>query len=139
MAKHCNLKPHMSSIFYDRSMHDYLLSAEYLIHGQISSVSGRNMVQHITMAPSIYMAMFCNQIEMLTETRIQCNGWMNFDCQYASHLNALHAKLNKLFSRWLEDWFVWSEEDRKIIEILMIILQEEDIIEKRIRSKIMNH
>lgn len=126
----------MSSAFHETGIQDNLKSSEYIVHGQISTISGRNFVEHITMVPNIAVVLFSNRLKFLAQqSRLTCNEWLNFniDAGYAQQLIELHARFNKLFSRWFDEWFIRTEEENHILDIILRILQEEDVIEKRIR------
>lgn len=96
----------MSSAFHETGIQDNLKSSEYIVHGQISTISGRNFVEHITMVPNIAVVLFSNRLKFLAQqSRLTCNEWLNFniDAGYAQQLIELHARFNKLFSRWFDE------------------------------------
>lgn len=135
ISKHCIAEPHISSVFYEEKMRNILYSSDCIVYGQLHEISARNLASQISMVPSISVILFSNQL-MITNTGIQCNGWLNFkvDGEYTRHIVRLHSILNKTFSRFLHD-LVRTDEDEHILKTIITILFEEDGIEKRMRSQ----
>lgn len=125
----------MSSIFHDYGLRNNLFLSEFIVYGEISNISGYDLLSQIVMVPSISVILFSNQLKMMQQTQIQCNEWLNFDAgQHAMPIIKLHSLLNKLFQRWLQN-FARTSEDDKILDIVLRILFEEEAIEKRIRTQ----